>query len=164
QTLRTTTQQIEYGQQPERLEEDEIFIASVPADLAGLYVQLHDKKKIMIHERFYQHRQVSRPDFIVVYRLIQQKQQINQTELERYVWQHLQLSKAYLNTILTVFSELEFVIMNSGVIQFRPQTQKIELDQSPMYRKLMQQQALATILRQPNNIRLFIEHGIKGEI
>ncbi|MGL6247517.1 MAG: single-stranded-DNA-specific exonuclease C-terminal domain-containing protein, partial [Culicoidibacterales bacterium] len=128
QTLRTTTQHIEYGQQPEYLNEDEIFIASVPTDLAGLYAQLHDKKKIMIHERFYQHRQVSRPDFIVVYRLIQQKQQINQTELERYVWQHLQLSKAYLNTILTVFSELEFVIMNSGVIQFRPQTQKIELD------------------------------------
>ncbi|MGL5548296.1 MAG: single-stranded-DNA-specific exonuclease RecJ [Culicoidibacterales bacterium] len=163
QTLQTTKQTIDYCLPPTTLAADEVFIQAVPQNLETLATLLQDKAKILIHERFYHHRQVIRQDFIVVYRLIQQYDKINQLELERDVWQRLQLSKAYLNSILTVFSELNFVIIDDGVIQFRQLAQKVELDQSPMYRKLMQQQRLATILRQPNNVRLFIEHGIKGE-
>ncbi len=163
ETLRANTQAIEYCQPPVTLDENDIFIESVPADVATLRQLVQDKNKILIHQRFYQHRQVSRPDFITVYRLLQQYQHITVNDLEHYVWQHLQLSQAYLNSILTVFSELEFVIIDSGVIQFKPQVQKVDLNQSAMYRKLMHQQSLATILRDPNNVRLLIEHGIKGE-
>lgn len=163
ETLRTNTQAIEYCQAPVKMDSNDIFIEAVPADVEALHELVRDKKNIYIHQRFYQHRQVSRPDFIAVYRLLQQYQQIPVTELEQYVWQHLQLSQAYLNSILTVFSELEFVIISNGVIQFKLQEQKVELNQSAMYRKLMHQQSLATILRHPNNVRLLIEHGIKGE-
>lgn len=163
ETLRENTQAIEYCQAPVMMDTNDVFIEAVPSDVEILHQLVHDKQQIFIHPRFYQHRQVSRPDFIAVYRLLQQYQQITTSDLEQYVWQHLQLSKAYLNSILTVFSELEFVIINSGVIQFKPQAQKVELNESTMYRKLMHQQSLATILRHPNNVRLLIEHGIKGE-
>lgn len=161
--LRQSQQTIQYANDSSAASGEYVFIEKVPADLNALHALVANQSQILVHNRFYQHRQVLRTDFIAIYRVLQQYQQLPQTQLEQYAIQQLQLPKAYLNSILTVFSELKFVIISDGIVQFQKQSEKVELERSPMYCKLMHQQTLASILRHPNNIRLLIEHGIKGE-
>ena len=114
---------------------------------------------IYIHPKFYQHRPATRVDFIGVYRLLQKYPKITREQLGKLAMQTIQLPPKYLNSILTVFSELEFVIIDDGVLSFQQCMQKIDLEQSITYCELMRKQALANILRHPNNIRCFVEQA-----
>lgn len=136
-----------------------VQVVQIPTNEHELYEMLVNQAVIYIHPKFYQHRPVTRVDFIGVYRLLQKYPKITREQLGKLAMQTIQLPPKYLNSILTVFSELEFVIIDDGVLSFQQCMQKIDLEQSITYCELMRKQALANILRHPNNIRCFVEQA-----
>ncbi len=157
QQLLNQVTQITYEAEADTLDEvDTLFIYDLPTDLHALSRIVHKTKPKNIHVCFYVENSMylkafpSRDDFKWFYSIIYKQKQLDLKRELSNIMHAKKWSKEHIVFIAQVFQELNFVMIDNGVIQIHPQPEKRELQESKLYQGRLNQGEIEKVLYYSN--------------
>lgn len=81
----------------------------------------------------------NRNEFAKVYQFLSQYPQLRWPSQQKQVGNYLKLGRDRLNLIIQVFSELGFVTISNGVLKLQPVKERVTLEQTAPYKKIIAQ-------------------------
>jgi len=149
--------QITYDTEIDALEEiDTLFIYDLPTDLQALHMIVHKTNPKNIHVCFYVENSMylkafpSRDDFKWFYSIVHKQKQIDLKRELTNIMDAKKWSKDHIVFIAQVFQELEFIMIDNGVVQIHPQPQKRDLQESKLYQGRLNQGEIEKVLYYSN--------------
>ena len=162
--------QITYESNLDMLEEvDTLFIHDLPTDLHVLSRIVYKTNPKNIHVCFYVDNSMylkafpSRDDFKWFYSIIYKQKQLDLKRELTNIMHAKKWSKDHIVFIAQVFQELNFVVIENGVIQIHPQPEKRDLQESTLYQNRLNQSEIERVLYYSNYdmLKKWFENGMK---
>ncbi|MFS0672917.1 single-stranded-DNA-specific exonuclease RecJ [Ornithinibacillus sp. 179-J 7C1 HS] len=131
---------------------DVLYLYDLPSDLEELRLIINKVKPVNIHACFYVENSAylsafpSREDFKWLYSVIWKKQVLDSRKDLNPIINAKKWHKDAVIFMLNVFSELEFVNINNGLIQLNKSPQKKDLQEASVYQERLKQTEIEKIL------------------